>query len=72
MSTITLGRIRKNDAKLMRPETGDPALLFCHHCGAENSANPSDYWQLPDSHVFMCCDEPMALVFKRTHYQAAL
>jgi len=71
MRKITLGRIRKHQDALMFPDTGSPALLWCGHCGAEYSATPGDYFMLPDSHVFMCCDEPMRLVFKRTRYEEA-
>lgn len=69
---VTLKVLRDREEELMLPDTGDPALLFCDHCGGENSANPADYWDGKDSLVFMCCDQPMRLVFRRTMYVDAL
>lgn len=42
---------------------GDPFLL-CERCWSQHSANSGDYWNLPSSHVFRCCGEPMRLVTK--------
>jgi hypothetical protein len=45
-------------------------ILFCEHCGAEDSAHRGDYFALPPEHVFTCCGWPMRLVIKRTVYTA--
>lgn len=44
-------------------------MLYCEDCGQTSSANPGDYWDLPKSHVFMCCEQPMRLVNRLTVYQ---
>ena len=49
--------------------TNDRSLLYCDMCGAEFSANAGDYWNLPKTHVFTCCDKPMLLVTKRVVYE---
>lgn len=43
-------------------------VLFCAHCAEEWSADPGDYWNLPDEHVFRCtrCCRAMRLVMRRT------
>lgn len=43
-------------------------MLYCARCGAENSANPGDYFMANPDTVFRCCGRPMALVRKQvTH-----
>lgn len=42
--------------------------LFCQYCQSEYSAEPGDYWDLPDSYAFNCCDEPMLLVERRGRF----
>jgi len=44
--------------------TDDNTIMYCSVCGAENSANSGDYWNVPDDHKFICCDEVMSLVTK--------
>lgn len=41
-------------------------VLYCAECGADYSANPGDYWNTPESHIFECCGEPLILAFKRS------
>lgn len=48
---------------------GPRPILFCVVCQMEASANAGDYWSLPKDHEFICCDEPMALVIKKTTYE---
>ena len=38
------------------------SFLYCRKCGAENSANAGDYWNVPGGHVFKCCRVNMVLV----------
>ena len=47
----------------------DGRLLYCEHCGAEESANPGDYWSTPGDHAFRCCGRPMRLVHKHTTFE---
>lgn len=49
-------------------EMGIKCCLYCLNCGAENSADPGDYFYVSSEYVFICCEEPMALVTKRTVY----
>ena len=50
-------------AKLREVQSdGISPFLHCYVCGDQYSANPADYWDTPNGHVFKCCDEPMALV----------
>lgn len=44
---------------------GHRPFLYCECCGAERSANAGDYFMLPDSHVFLCCCQPMRLAIAR-------
>ena len=46
--------------------TSDNKILHCSICGAEYSGNAGDYWNVPDNHVFTCCDTAMQLVTKKT------
>lgn len=46
-------------------------MLYCELCGAENSADKGDYFNLPPDFVFECCGEPMELVTKHTIYRKA-
>ena len=48
---------------------GGQTLLLCIECGAEYSADPSDYfWKREDEH-FMCCKRRTRLVRKSTRYE---
>ena len=49
---------------------GPRPILYCPFCGGEYSANAGDYWNLPNSHVFTCCGQPVALVVRRTIFEA--
>lgn len=42
--------------------------LYCAKCDSEASADPGDYWNAPDDHVFKCCGENMWLVEKRGRF----
>lgn len=47
-----------------------PILKCRGDCQGEYSANPGDYWNHPADYVFRCCGRNMALVDKRTVYEA--
>ena len=50
---------------------GPHPILYCERCGAENSANKADYFRAMATltrHPFMCCQEPMRLVYKIVTY----
>lgn len=66
MRKITVGQLKDQlEMKTPRP------ILKCMDCGQEFSAHKGDYFQLPDSHVFICeaCDIPMRLVTKQVTYK---
>lgn len=46
-------------------------FLYCARCGAEYSATPGDYWNLPADHVFKCgeCRRLMRLVTRHVEYR---
>lgn len=46
-------------------------ILRCSCCGAEYSANPGDYWNVPADKEIICgeCNLPMDLVMVRTVYE---
>lgn len=48
---------------------GPHPILVCLDCGAEYSANLGDYFLVPPTHVFTCCDVPMELRVKRVIYE---
>jgi hypothetical protein len=48
--------------------SGPHPILHCRKCGAEYSANKGDYWNLPATHIFVCCKVPCKLVVKSTRY----
>ena len=58
--------VKKSDL----PEGARGAILHCPSCVESYSANPGDYWNVPDHHVFTCdlCRAPMVLARQRTIY----
>jgi len=44
--------------------TQDNKILYCRECSAEYSGNSGDYWNMPENHIFKCCDIEMELVEK--------
>ena len=44
-------------------------VLYCDCCGARASANKGDYFNLPNEHVFRCCNGPMRLAIPITYYR---
>jgi hypothetical protein len=49
----------------LRKHEGEGLKLACSNprCGAEYSADPANYWDLPDTHVFKCeCGTAVSLV----------
>lgn len=61
--------VHVRDLKNQTGEPGPHAVLHCCLCGEDNSANKSDYFMLPDDHVFMCCDAEMQLAVKKEVYE---
>ncbi len=64
-------RLRVTRVKDLTDQIGTPyprPLLKCSVCQGEYSANRGDYFMAHPDTVMMCCDEPMALVVKRTVY----
>ena len=63
--------IRKRDLFVVPPVEVHPGVtllkdqpvLHCDECGQDQSANPGDYWNVDEAHVFTCCDLPMRLGF---------
>ena len=56
----------------LKEQTGVPGphpILYCGECGAESSANSSDYFLVRKTHVFRHCRKPMRLVLKSVVYQ---
>lgn len=51
-------------------EKGKGAILYCSCCGAEYSADASDYFWMDPDEIFMCetCEEELSLVKKQTSY----
>ena len=54
--------IKVSDLKDQTGVSGPHPTLHCDECWQDFSANKSDYWALPNDHVFTCCGEPMRLV----------
>lgn len=64
--------MRKQITKAMLPAPNPHVhlLLFCTgKCGSEYSADPGDYWNVEDDHVFKHCHRLMRLVRKRTIHE---
>lgn len=61
--------VRKADLENQIGALDTRSILYCTCCGAENSANSGDYWNLPESYLFRCCGKPMVRVVKRTVYE---
>jgi hypothetical protein len=56
----------------LKEQTGVPGShpsLICRCCGAEYSANKSDYFLYPPTFPFFCCEQPMILAVKRVVYE---
>ncbi len=60
--------VKVKDLKDQIGEPGPYPILFCPLCDCENSANAGDYFAANPETVFECCEEPMLLVVKETHY----
>jgi ribosomal protein L37E len=45
---------------------GPRSILYCSVCGAEESANRGDYWNIDPDHIFSCCGFPMSRVVRST------
>src|SRR3974390_3033734 len=68
MHPMATRKITVHDLRNVRKKNGihNPhPTLFCVECESRFSADPSDYWILPNEHVFECCDRPMRLVIFR-------
>jgi hypothetical protein len=61
--------IRVSDLHDQTRYNGPRSILRCSVCGTEASANKGDYFQLPETHVFRCCNMPMARVVKETRWK---
>ena len=57
-----MSKVTRADLKEQLGMQGPRPFLYCRKCGAENSANASDYWNMPSGHVFKCCRVNMLLV----------
>jgi hypothetical protein len=58
--------------KDLKDQTGtqDRSMLLCENCGAQYSANKSDYsFWMPANQAFTCCEEPLVLVVKSVAYE---
>jgi len=51
------------------PKGNNPYMLLCFDCFSEYSASYDDYFYLPNTHIFTCCNEIMSIVKKETIYK---
>lgn len=56
--------------KTLKQKNCAGALLYCNECGGEYSADSSDYFMARDTYEFKCCEMPLALITKKTIYEA--
>ena len=63
---VTVGDLRDQINQI-----GPRSILYCQVCGAEYSASAGDYWAASKDYVFTCCEQPMALVFRRVSFVSA-
>lgn len=58
-----------DDLKDQTTTPGPHPVLYCEACGGTYSANAGDYFDRKSGVPFLCCEEPMRLVYVRTVYE---
>ena len=62
--TVTVVTLEK-----MREHYGAGVHMYCPFCNSKYSANPSDYFNTSEDHVFECCEGPVVLILENLSHK---